>query len=382
MKSDLFPALEDIVFAAKTPEDIEREIINTYENLSGRTLARGDPVRLFLETIILIIIHQRSLIDYSAKQNLLAYAEGDHLDHLGALLEVVRLPASKATTTLSFTLSEAQEDAVVIPEGTRVTPDGTILFATTETLEISAGETIGLAYAECTEEGEIGNGFLCGQIKRLVDPFPYEMSVQNITVSHDGSDIENDENFRERIQIATESFSVAGPSGAYKYYAMSAHQDIIDVATNEFDDVYREDTAGRVNIYILMKDGELPSDEILAKVLEICNADDVRPLTDYVTVNAPEIANYDLNVKYFIDRAKATQSTQIQESVESAINDWIKWQRSKLGRDLNPSELNRRIINAGAKRAEIISPEFQTLLYNTIAIPSTTTIIFGGLEDG
>ena len=382
MKSDLFPALEDIVFAEKTPEDIEREIINTYENLSGRTLARGDPVRLFLETIILIIIHQRSLIDYSAKQNLLAYAEGEHLDHLGALLEVVRLPASKATTTLSFTLSETQENSVIIPEGTRVTPDGTILFATTEILEIPAGEKIGLVYAECTEAGEIGNGFLAGQIKRLVDPFPYEMSVQNITVSHDGSDIENDENFRERIQIATESFSVAGPSGAYKYYAMSAHQDIIDVATNEFDAAYLIETAGRVNIYILMKDGELPSEEILAKVLEICNADDVRPLTDYITVNAPGIMNYDLNVKYFIDRAKATQSTQIQEAVENAINDWIKWERSKLGRDLNPSELNRRILNAGAKRAEIISPEFQTLLYNTIAIPSTTTIIFGGLEDG
>ena len=96
MKSDLFPALEDIVFAAKTPEDIEREIINTYENLSGRTLARGDPVRLFLEAIILIIIHQRSLIDYSAKQNLLAYAIGDFLDHIGAPWNVRRLAATKA----------------------------------------------------------------------------------------------------------------------------------------------------------------------------------------------------------------------------------------------------------------------------------------------
>ncbi|MBQ3645106.1 MAG: baseplate J/gp47 family protein, partial [Synergistaceae bacterium] len=131
MKSELFPALNDITFANKTPEEIESEIIKIYENLSGRSLARGDPVRLFLETIILVIIHQRALIDHSAKMNLLAYATGDYLDHLGALLGVMRLEASSALTTLKFTLSEAQEANILIPVGTRATPDGTIYFATT-----------------------------------------------------------------------------------------------------------------------------------------------------------------------------------------------------------------------------------------------------------
>ena len=90
----------------------------------------------------------------------------------------------------------------------------------------------------------------------------------------------------------------------------------------------------------------------------------------------------DLNVKYFIDRANATQSTQIQAAVENAIQTWVTWQRSKLGRDLNPSELNHRIIAAGAKRAEIISPVFRTVKYKELAIPSSQTITFGGLEDG
>ena len=126
----------------------------------------------------------------------------------------------------------------------------------------------------------------------------------------------------------------------------------------------------------------MPTADILGKVLEICNADDVRPLTDYVTANAPEIVNYNLNVKYFIDRSNATQATQIQTAVASAIQAWILWQRSKLGRDLNPSELNHRIIAAGAKRAEIISPVFTTIKYKELAIPATHTVTFGGLEDG
>ena len=379
MKSDLFPGLADIIFAEKSAEEIESEIITLYEQLSERTLAKGDPIRLLLNTFILIIIHQRSLIDYAAKQNLLAYAEGDYLDHLGALLEVTRLEASKAMTTLKFTLSEAQESVVTIPEGTRVSAGGgDIIFATTETAEISAGDTEALITAECTTAGSQGNGFVIGQLKKLVDPFPFEMSVINSTETYGGSDDENDENFRERIQIAPESFSVAGPRGAYEFYARSAHQDIIDVAVVGPPDIQ----AGYVRIYPLMRNGELPSREVLDTVLSICNADDVRPLTDCVSVHSPEVVNYALNVKYFIDRAKATQSTELQASVEASVREWVTWQRSKLGRDLNPSELNHQMIAAGAKRTEINSPAFKVLLASQLAIPSSTTITFGGLEDG
>lgn len=379
MKSDLFPGLADIIFAEKSAEEIESEIIALYENTSGRTLAKGDPIRLFLNSFILIVIHQRSLIDYAAKQNLLAYAEGNYLDHLGALLEVSRLEASYAMTTLKFTLSEAQASAVIVPEGTRVSPGGgNILFATTASAEIPAGSKELTVTAKCTVSGTQGNGFVAGQVKKLVDPFPFEMSVTNTTETYGGSDTENDENFRERIQIAPESFSVAGPRGAYEYYARSAHQDIIDVAVVGPPDI----SPGYVEIYPLMQGGEIPSSEILLSVLEICNADNVRPLTDCVSVHAPEIVNYALNVKYYIDRAKATQSTELQTAVNKAVAVWITWQRSKLGRDLNPSELNYRMIAAGAKRTEITSPAFKILKASELAVPSAITVTFGGLEDG
>ncbi|MBR2208883.1 MAG: baseplate J/gp47 family protein [Synergistaceae bacterium] len=346
MISDLFPYLDDIVFANKAPEDIEADIFKIYEQISGRTLAKGDPVRLFIETIALVIVQQRALIDYAAKMNLLAYSSGSYLDHLGALLGVTRLEASNALTTLKFTLSEAQNTNILIPAGIRATPDGKILFATVEAATILAGETSINITAECTTSGEIGNGFLPGQIKRLVDPFGYEASVENIDASYGGSDIENDENFRERIQIAPESFSVAGARGAYEYFARSSHQDIIDVAVIGPPEL----EPGCVEIYPLMKNGEIPTNEILELVYDTCNADDVRPLTDCVSVHAPKVINFDLDVKYFIDRSRATQSAELQTSIEKAVNDWITWQRSKLGRDLNPSELNHRMIAAGAKR--------------------------------
>ena len=117
-------------------------------------------------------------------------------------------------------------------------------------------------------------------------------------------------------------------------------------------------------------------------MLKICDAEDTRPDTDHVFVFKPAPIPYDLNVKFWIDRSRATQATAIQKAVEQAARDWIVWQKSKLGRDLNPSELNHRMVAAGAKRVEIASPAFAVLNYMQVAVPENIEIAYGGLEDG
>lgn len=285
--------LPDITFAEKDAKLIESEIINAYESLAGRTLAPGDPVRLFLLSIASIIIQQRALIDFSAKQNLLAYSIGDYLDHIGALLGVKRLSAKPATTTIRFALSEVRQDVIAIPKGTRIRAESSeVVFATTAYAEIPAGQLSIDIPAECMAVGEVGNGYLPGQIKRLVDPIPYIASAGNITETSGGIDIEGDESFRERIRLVPESFSTAGPYRAYEYWALTAHQDIADVA------VYSP-MPGQVNICPLLKGGQLPSQEILDAVEAICSADNKRPLTDYVYVHAPTVVNYSINFTYY-----------------------------------------------------------------------------------
>ena len=367
--------LPDITFAEKDAKLIESEIINAYESLAGRTLAPGDPVRLFLLSIASIIIQQRALIDFSAKQNLLAYSIGDYLDHIGALLGVKRLSAKPATTTVRFALSEARQDVIAIPKGTRVRAESSeIIFATTTYAEIPAGQLGVDVPAECMTVGEVGNGYLPGQIKRLIDPIPYIASAGNITETSGGIDIEGDESFRERIRLVPESFSTAGPYRAYEYWALTAHQDIADVA------VYSP-TPGQVNICPLLKGGQLPSQEILDAVEAICSADNKRPLTDYVYVHAPTVVNYSINFTYYIRKDDASLVSNIQSAVEDATAQFKAWQKEKLGRDINPSELTRKIINAGAKRAQITQPVFVKLEQYQVAKDITTNITYGGLED-
>lgn len=374
-----FKTLPDVTFAEKDAETILASIIAGYEEASGRTLYPGDPVRLFLNTIAYVIVYQRSVIDNAAKQNLLAYATGAHLDHIGALLGVERMQEASAVTTLRFTLSAPLESTVLIPAGTRAN-DGIIghMFATKENVQIYSGDTHVDVEAYCTDAGEAGNGIGVGEIKYLVDPIAYVASVTNRSMSTGGADKETDDSLRSRIRMAPESFSVAGASGAYEYWARSAHQDILDVAV-----IGPTDEPGNVYVYPLMAGGEVPSQEILNLVSGVLNDEKVRPLSDHVFVEAPEKVNYQIELTYYIARDSATSATTIQNAVQDAVAEYELWQKSKLGRDINPSELIRRVMSSGAHRVVVTLPTHTILSASQIAIASNDTKVnFGGLEDG
>lgn len=364
--------LPEIELVSTDVEEIESNIITVYEGITGRSLAPGDPVRLFLQAIAAIIVQQRVLINYAAKQNLLAYAEGAYLDHIGALVRTERLPAKSAQTTLRFTISPPQPQAVIIPAGTRVTPDGQVFFATTQVTTVPAGVTQIDVVAECTTQGTIGNNWQVGQINKLVDPLPWIQKVENITASSGGVDEEDDDSYRERIRQAPESFSTAGPEEGYKYWAKSAHQSIIDISVTS-------PAPGQVEIRPLLENGEIPGQEILDAVAAVCNDKRIRPLTDQVVVLAPEVVSYNIDLTYYI--AQSNAATNIQEAVNKAVDEYVVWQKAKLGRDINPSELIARIKAAGAKRVDIVSPVFTSVDLHQVAIVETISVQYGGVED-
>lgn len=366
--------LPDIQFAVMETSEIELALITRAEKYLDRTLAKGDPVRLFLEAIAYEFVLLRNIIDFTGKQNLLAYAEGEHLDHLGILVGTARLLPRRARSTVRFHLAKPQLIAIDIPAGTRVSAGDKVFFETIRDASIAPKKRVVDVPVECTEVGEVGNGYLAGQINKIVDPLPFLKEVENITTSEGGGDKENDQNFRERIQKAPEGFSCAGPTGAYEYYAKLANQEIESVSVTS-------PQPGEVEIRPLMRDGVIPQEEVLAQVAATCNDRRIRPLTDKVTVLAPTALNYNLDLTYWIGRGNASVELATKEKIESAIEDFKLWQRSSMGRDLNPSELTKRIVEAGAKRVEIRSPVFQQITGAEVAICEETNVIYGGIED-
>lgn len=364
-------------FCDTDADTIKTEVITKYEEISGRSLASADPVRLFLESIAAIIVQQRVLIDWAAKQNLLSYSSGDYLDALGELLGVTRLEASAAITTVRYTLSEALDFAVTIPAGNRTTPDGALYFATDTATVIAAGDTYADIDSTCTTTGEDGNGYVAGQIATIVDPLPYVATAVNTTASSGGAGVEDDDSLRERIRLAPESFSVAGPSGAYEYWAKTASNSISDVTI-----IAPSDEPGYVYIYVLMEDGELPTDDILELVEETLDSEKLRPITDTVVVQSPEAVSYDIDLTYYVAESDSTSATAIQTAVEAAVEEYVLWQKSKIGRDLLPSKLIQLVMAAGALRVEVTSPAHTVLTGTQVAVADNVTATFGGLEEG
>lgn len=366
-------SLPEIVFADSDAGNVEQAVITTYEGLVGRTLYAGDPVRLFLEAVAYIIAQQRAVIDFTGKMNLLRYATGGYLDHLGVLTGVERIAAKAASCTCRFAPSEALDFAVAIPAGTRVSPDGQAMFSTSAAAELAAGALYVDVAVQAEDAGESLNGLLPGQITQIVDTVAYIATVANTTTTSGGTEEEDDESFRARIQLSPESFSTAGPRLAYVYWAKTAHQDIVDVAVTS-------PTPGVVDVRVLMDGGSLPSAEVLALVDATLSEEKRRPLTDNVVVAAPVVVAFNVALTWYLRAEDATLAAQVQTAVAEAVAGYVTWQQSAIGRDVNPSELIKRVVAAGAKRCVVTTPVFTTVGETEVAQAGTIAVTYGGTE--
>lgn len=336
--------LPEVNFLETDAETIRSQIITGFEQASGDTLAAGDPRRLFLLSIADVIIQQRTAINLAAQQNLLSYAQGGYLDALGQLLAVERMAESKAVTTIEFTLSQALGSVYTIPAGTQVT-NGVVTFETDEDLLIPIGQTKGEVSASCTVAGPVGNDYLAGQISTIVTPMTFVSGAQNTTITTGGADAESDPDFADRIRLAPNSFSVAGPEKAYVYHAKSVSPAIIDVKVDS-------PTPGEVDVYVLLTDGTLPTEDTLEQIEEHLSDENIRPLTDYVVVKAPTASNYEIELHYWINQEDSSKAAQIQSDVEAAVEQYRLWQQTKIGRDITPGKLLQLVFAAGASRVD------------------------------
>lgn len=131
----------------------------------------------------------------------------------------------------------------------------------------------------------------------------------------------------------------------------------------------------------MLTGGEVPGSELLETISAALNNRTVRPLTDKVTVKPPTKVTYNVTVSYWIDRSDATEAANIQRAAQQAVADYVLWQKSKLGRDVNPTELYYRLRSAGVKRAEITEPEYMAITRAQVAVAGTIGARFEGLED-
>lgn len=132
--------------------------------------------------------------------------------------------------------------------------------------------------------------------------------------------MEEDEAFRERIQLSWSQLNTAGARNAYRFHARSADEDVLDADAYGPEDHGR---AGEVDVYVLSREGNgTASKALLDAVSARLNADEIRPLTDFVTVKSAIINDYSVTAELEIP-----DGPDAGEVLENAKNTLLSYTR-------------------------------------------------------
>ena len=386
--SSPFDNFPDIDFVETDPAKIEQGIISGFEGASHEaghpvSLAHGDPRRLFLLSIAAQIIQERVIQNYTARQELVKYAEASALDNLLVYWGPPgkRLEAASAKTTLQFTIPAVMSSSVVVPAGTQVGASDKIAFATDEEAVISAGQTTVTVSATAIEPGTEHNGYVPGKVTHIQNwDVSFAVAATNTTESGGGTDRETDQAFRDRGYLLPMNVVVGGTAENYKERVLRVNPGIIDVAVwNKEEHTGNKDDAGTVMINPLMVCGTIPTQAVLDEVYADLLDRKFRKIGDKVVVEAPTVVNYTIDLTFYIDRANSVSAASIRDRVTQAVTRFAADTKIQLGVDINVTDLIARIRNAGALRVDVKSPKQTIVSVNEVAIPTEIKVNYGGL---
>ncbi|MDP2128185.1 MAG: baseplate J/gp47 family protein [Pseudohongiella sp.] len=158
---------------------------------------------------------------------------------------------------------------------------------------------------------------------------------------------ESDKDFRARIQLALEGITTAGSKGSYVFHGLGADPDVRDLQA-----VTPE--PGSVSVYVLSRtaDGSASTDLVNA-VAAALNAENVRPLTDNVTVQSAVIVEYSVQAE--LTMFAGPDPEVVRQSAEDSLTAYVESIR-KIGYDVTISGLYSALHQPGVQSVTLISP--------------------------
>ncbi|SCX75668.1 baseplate assembly protein [Desulfoluna spongiiphila] len=158
--------------------------------------------------------------------------------------------------------------------------------------------------------------------------------------------LESDDEFRRRLQMAPESFSVAGPEGAYLYAALKV-PGCRDASVTSPDPC-------KVEVTVLGREGDgTPSDAVVQAVRDTLAHGDVRPLTDEVTVKKATILPYTVHATLAFYDGPDTQVAI--EAARDAVTEYARVHH-RLGDGITLSGIYAALHQPGVRKVTLMSP--------------------------
>ncbi|HBF7624487.1 TPA: baseplate J/gp47 family protein [Clostridioides difficile] len=248
---------------------------------------------------------------------------GTYLEWLGECKGVFKNQPTKATGVITFTGMQG----TIITKGTIVTTIATdekqsIEFELLETKTIGENETVDIK-AECRIVGTIGN-VAQNTITVLLGSISGIKSVTNKEDFKGGTDIEDEEHFRERVLVSEQEDRLSGASSDYIRWAKEVDGVGYAYVVSEWAG------AGTVKVLILDKNRKAATQELIDRVQEYIyplnieegqNRDGKAPIGALVTVVTPETLL--INVKASFIFSNSFNEETVLNNLKTKIDKYL-----------------------------------------------------------
>ncbi len=170
--------------------------------------------------------------------------------------------------------------------------------------------------------------FLASAQKADLDQIGAAFNVERMVIAPANPDavpptdaiMEEDDAFRERIQLSWSQLNTAGARNAYRFHARSADEDVLDADAYGPEEHGR---AGEVDVYVLSREGNgTASEALLDAVSAQLNADELRPLTDFVTVKSAIINDYSVTAE--LEIPDGPDAGEVLENAKAALMSYTR----------------------------------------------------------
>lgn len=202
-----------------------------------------------------------------------------------------------------------------------------------------------LAYAEKEDLDQLGA--LLNVDRLLIDAGDPATGVDPV--------YESDADFRERIQLAPQSFSVAGPATAYEFHARSADATIAGASASS-------PSPGTVLISVLSRLGDGTANANQLAAVEAALGKEVRPLTDNVVVASAQMLPYEIEAELTL--FVGPDDTLVIAAAQERLNKYRDDSR-RIGRDITRFGIFAALGVEGVSNVELVKPAADILCDET-----------------
>lgn len=296
-----------------------------------------------------------------------------------ATVDLSELPPPEIIATLDYETILSEVKAVIIaayPEGMQPAIAAAMALES-EPLNVIAQV---IAYRELMLRQVINDGAAACMLSHAtsgdLDNLAANNDTERLTVIEetDTTDavMESDAALRLRAQSAFDGLSVAGPTGAYEYFAKSASGKVADVKASS-------PAPAEVVVSVLSAEGDgTASDELIATVNAKLSDESVRPVGDRLTVQSAEIISYDISATLYL--YPGPESEPIVNAAEASLQKWLKSQW-RIGLDVARSAILAALHVQGVQRVELDLPERLIISDTQAARCASVTITRGGTDE-